>query len=384
MRRWGWLSLGVLIGLLFATVSTAGAQPPRAGLCEGLSGDDLTRCLYSDTDDRLRQLGSTPSATPTPTPTPTSASPTPTPTPTPTQTSAPGWLSGAASDTSVSSAQFGTWRGSELELVATWVNDPALYPLGPKLANCGGCGQYETWQGAIDVAANVPDWQGWSAEASGVHDAFWRSLGKNLAKYRTGKGTTYLRIYHEYNGTWYPWSVKSADRAAFITAWQRTAGIIRSEFPAVKMMLGTAAANGYTVADAWPAGVDVMSVDFYNEWPWCADAACFDSKIENAAGANSLADLQRLAKAKGVPILVSEWASAGQPRAASDGGGGDAPAFMSSFYGWLKANAGTGPGQVLGEVYFNVPGYAARFEIYGGQAVQPKAAAEYRRLWVTN
>ncbi|HEU5485575.1 MAG TPA: hypothetical protein VFU98_11760 [Microlunatus sp.] len=242
----------------------------------------------------------------------------------------------------------------------------------------------------MDVAANVPDWQGWAAEANGVHDGYWRAFGQNLKKYRAGKGTTYIRLYHEYNGDWYPWSVKNPDRANFVRAWERTAAILRSEFPQVKMMLGAAAAGGngrIKVADAWPAGVDVLSIDWYNEWPWCNADACIQDKIEKGAGPNSLGELQRLARTKGVPILISEWGNAARQRPATSGGGGDAPAMMQSFYTWVRTNAGSGPGQVLGEVYFNIGGYDARFELFlNGQAstVMPQAAAKYRELWRHN
>ncbi len=71
-----------IVGLLVPVY----AAPPRDGLCSGLTGDALTRCLYSELDDRLRSLGSTPTASATPTQTPT---PTPRPTPTTSPTVAP-------------------------------------------------------------------------------------------------------------------------------------------------------------------------------------------------------------------------------------------------------------------------------------------------------
>ena len=46
--------------LLLLTTTQAQASPPRPGLCEGLTGDPLTRCLYSDLDDRLGGVKPTP------------------------------------------------------------------------------------------------------------------------------------------------------------------------------------------------------------------------------------------------------------------------------------------------------------------------------------
>jgi hypothetical protein len=246
-----------------------------------------------------------------------------------------------------------------------------------------------SWSKPVDVAANVPDgsFTSWQDEANGAHDAYWHAFGQNLKRYRADKGTTYLRIYHEYNGSDAPWSVKPGQEALFRQAWTRTATILRGEFPAVKMMLGAAAAGGdgrVKVADTWPTGVDVLSIDWYNEYPWCNTQACFDDKIENGGGANSLADLQRLAKAKGVPIELSEWGNAARN---AGGGGGDAPVFFQAAYNWLRANAGTGPGQVLGECYFNIDGYDAQFQLYTGghpNAAQPLSDAKYQQLWRVN
>lgn len=377
-----------MVGLLLAITGPAVAQPPNPDLCADLTGDALTRCLYSALDDRVRALEPTPSPTPTPTPTPSeTATPTPTQTPTPASGS---WLSGASNDSSLTVAQFGSWRGSPTEIVGTWINDPAIYPFGPKISGCGGCGQYADWTGAADVGITPANWQGWAAEAAGANDTFWRNTARKLKEYRAGKGTTYVRPWYEYNGNWMNYSAKSGDLANFKAAFARVDSIFNQEFPEAKMMLGSAAADkGYSVESSWPAGVDVLSIDFYNEWGWCNTQVCFDDKIENGGGANSLADLQRLAKAKGVPIIISEWANANHTRAASSGGGGDAPQFMASMYAWIKANAGTGAGQVMGEVYFNIPsGYDASFWLVKSGLVTnpegPQSAAKYRELWKTN
>ena len=60
---------------------------------------------------------------------------------------------------------------------------------------------------------------------------------------------------------------------------------------------------------------------------------------------------------------------------------------MEAFHGWLNRNAGTGPGQVTAEVYFNIGNYDARFELYLNEQVtpaMPQTAARYRELFRTN
>lgn len=313
-----------------------------------------------------------------------SPSPSATPTPTPTATQPPvsgSWLSGSAGQ-SASNGTFGTWRGSPVEIVGTWINDPAIYPFQPG-------GEHASWTGAVDLGVVPSNWQGWAAESTGANDAFWRATAKKLKEYRGGKGTTYVRPWYEYNGDWMDYSVpnNATDRARFVAAFERVEAIFDAEFPEAKMMLGTAAAGGtasrVTVSEAWPKDVDVLSVDYYNQWRWCNTKACFEDAIENDGGPNSLADLTRLAKAKGVPVMISEWSNAGQVRPASSGGGGEAPVWLAAWYDWLKANAGTGAGQVLGEVTFNIPGYEARFEWYPN-TVMPQTAAKYKELWRIN
>lgn len=349
--------LAALMLLLFTPAAQAATRPAE---CEPLTGDELSWCLWED-------LAGEPSPTPTPTPTP-SASPSSLP-----QGSA--WLSGA-SGSGVASGQFGTWRSAPAEVTSVWLDETPIYPFAPG-------GEYANWTGPADVGISIRgSFKGWAAEASGVNDAWWTTTARNLAKYR-GDRVTFVRPWYEFNGDWFAWSVKSGDRANFVAAWNRVERIFQREYPQAKMMLGAAAAGGGTrvsVADVWPDNVDGLSIDFYNEWPWCNTTSCFDSKIENGGGVNSLEDLRRLAQAKGVPVVLSEWGSAGQPRAASAGGGGDAPVFMSSMHAWISKNAGTGPGQVWAEVYFNVAGYEARFEVYPS-TVQPNAAAEYQRLF---
>lgn len=300
----------------------------------------------------------------------------------------PGWLSGAASKFAADGS-FGEWRGSKVEIGGTWIDNPAVYPLGPKIAGCGGCGEWENFVGAMDIAVTPPnkEIESWAAEAAGAHDEHFRQTFRAIKKAREGKGQVFLRIWHEYNGHWYDYSVRTQEDAKhFKTAFNNVATIAREEIPEAKIMLSTGAAHkpGYpTVAETYPDDslVDGLSVDFYNEWDFCTDQACFDKKIEDGGGLNSLADLQRLGKKHGDPILISEWSNHGGVRPQNEGGGGESPGFMRAWHSWLKKNAGNKPGQVLGEVQFNL--WPDKFEFFDGASsrLHPQTVEEYRRLW---
>jgi hypothetical protein len=346
----------VAAAMLLLLTTPAYAAPPPSTLCPGLTGDALSRCLYSDLDDRLRGV--------VPTTAPTTAAPTTAPPAT------GDWLSGA-SGTQAANGTFGTWRGSPVEIGTTWVNDPALYPIGPKISGCGGCGEWAGFAGPLSISASPSNWQGWAAEAGGANDTFWTQLARNARTLRAGKGQVYLNPYYEFNGDWMPYSVArtTQGQADFQKAFARTSAILRKEFPGVKVVINPAA--GRTVPDAmWPApsAFDVVGIDTYNEWPFCGTASCTGTQISRV----EVLRLQAAARSK--PIAFPEWGNSAV--ASSAGGGGESPAFIDAFHGYLSEHAGTGAGQVLYETYFNITGYTQRFELYPNTA-QPQTAARY-------
>ena len=362
-----WKTVAAAFALLLLA-SPAQAQPPRAGLCPGLHGDALTRCLYSDLDDRLRTLGSVPDPTVPP------SSPPPSPSPSPTSPATGDWLSGAAG-TEAADGTFGTWRGTKVEIAEFWVNDPALYPIGPDIDGCGDCGMWRESSVPVSISAAPPNWSGWANEANGAHDAYWTALARKAKELRTGKGQVYLNPYYEFNGDWMDWSVvrTAQGQADFRAGYARTAAILKKEFPGVKVVLNPGA--GRTVpTDMWPASsaFDVVGIDTYNEWPHCATASCVPTFL------GRIEPLRLAAEARGKPVAFPEWGNSSV--AASAGGGGESPAVIDGLHGYIRDHGGSGPGQVLYETYFNIDGYPARYELFTHGTVnptQPKTAAEY-------
>lgn len=297
------------------------------------------------------------------------------------------WLTGA-SGAKVPDEGFGLWRGTPIEAIGTWINDPAIYPFIPSNPGCPECGEYAAWPGAADIGiAPAPGiWQGWDAEAAGVNDAWWHQVGANLRAAWTARsrGTWYLRPYFEANGDWFEYAIKTKV-ASFKTAFARTMAILRQEFPEAKLMLGVAASSGPVaerplVSSIWPddASFDLLSIDFYNTYPWVNTAAAFATKIASGAGANSLDPLRVLAGTHGKQIVISEWATAAVN---NGGGGGDAPEFIKAMNTWLLQHQD----QVVMEVYFNVTeGYPEQYWLWNGTTPnlkQSQAAARYTTLW---
>lgn len=287
------------------------------------------------------------------------------------------WMSGA-SGPQVADGSFGNWRGDDAEIAGTWVNTPDLYTLQPG-------GELGPWTKPVDVGISPPDWQGWQAEANGVHDAFYHQLFANLKTLRAGKGATYVRPWYEFNGNWMPYSVGAGDIASFKQAWIRVAAIARQEFPDVKLVYCASAANGSDVYAAFPGKeyVDVGGIDFYNNYPFVTTQQGFDAKADNAAGAYSLNDLTRFYGEQGLPVAINEWSNQGAQRGVAEGGGGESPQFIASMHDWMATHAGDGTpqaGRLLYEVQFNL--WPDQFQLFPtDQTVQPQTAAKYAELF---
>ncbi|MGY1650214.1 glycoside hydrolase family 26 protein [Geodermatophilus sp. SYSU D01119] len=96
---------------------------------------------------------------------------------------------------------------------------------------------------------------------------------------RTYPGRVVVRLLHEANGNWYPWSVAHDGDAVTSTgqwqeAWRRIVGIARGQGAANVTFMFCANAEdvgGVPVEDYWPGSewVDVVGVDGYN-WGWDA------------------------------------------------------------------------------------------------------------------
>ncbi|HMR48751.1 MAG TPA: hypothetical protein PKA68_05780 [Arachnia sp.] len=357
-----------------------------------------------------------PAPTPTPSPTP---SPTPTPTPTPTVAPAPkpteepivvppltdttqkpseqpttppstkpsgkGWLSGVATaekGNTNPAGYFADWRGSAVEIGQTWPNTLDFWGVHPGVANSWG-----NFSGPMSVsiapgtASGKPidqnghkGWRGWKALASGDNDSWWRAAAQNLKKLRAGKGTTYVSPMYEFNGEWMTWSV-NGDVSNFKAGWERMAKIWKQEYPESVLVLPVACNRG--VKDDMlpnPNSYDMLGCTIYNAWPWEENGKATIAALEKA---------RKQAQAVGKPIGITEWANSANGK--TPGGGGDAAGFMRAMNDWMKANAGTGAGQLVFEAYFNVDGYALDHRLVAPNGAvsgsQRQAAAEYQRLW---
>lgn len=289
------------------------------------------------------------------------------------------WLSGAAGD-DVATGEFAKWRGSPVSIAGTW-ND-ANKEVQEQQWTVSGV--YGSWGSALDLAVGA-FWDGsWSDAAGGASDDSWHKAMQSIARARSGKpGQVYVRLAHEMNGSWYKWKVTPNDSSSFKEAWRRFVDIARTELPSVKIVFGanngTSGGNA-SIPDIWPGDdvVDVVGVDFYDMWPSYTDEAIWTSQYMATDAGNSprgIGAWLAFAKQHGKPLAFPEWGINWAEDAST--GPQDNPLFIQKMNDFFRANAGTGAGQVLYEIYYNINDVKAQLHPV---ASNPKSADRYASL----
>ncbi|WP_347059032.1 glycosyl hydrolase [Blastococcus sp. HT6-30] len=288
------------------------------------------------------------------------------------------WLSGAAG-TGVSSGEFGEWRGRPVDIVGQWsdTNEAMVH-----LWDMAPGSQWWDWDGPIDTAIGAigPD-ETWAQAAAGAYDTRWRQSLTNLRNLRGDRGTLYIRFAHEMNGNWYPWSVDAGEAEDFQSAWKRFRALQQEIYPESKLVFSLnreSVDSGIDWRETFPGAeyVDVMSVDYYNQFPYVGTAQDWVESLDDvdAYGApKGLEGHRQFAESVGLPLAVSEWSG--------NADWGDSPAFIEGMHDFFSTHAGDGPGEILYEILFNVDGYDRRFYMYGDGVRMPESAEAYRNLW---
>lgn len=285
------------------------------------------------------------------------------------------WLSGASGDGAADGA-LGEWRGDPVDIVGTWAdqgdNQTQLYSIAPG-------GEVADFDGPIDIApGGLLDGETWAAAADGAYDDRWRESLTRMAELRAGKGTTYIRPFHEFNlGGAYPWAVTPDQASDFTTAWKRYRAIQQEVFPQAKLVYGVNVTSSGTDLDwrsTWPGPgqADVLGVDSYNGWPTITSAADFDKQLD-ARGEGGipvgLNAYREQAEQWGVPLAVPEWSGRAEM--------GDESAYVTGMVDWFAANAGDGPGQLVYEILFNAPQDEGNFQLFSDDTRMPASAQAY-------
>jgi Glycosyl hydrolase family 26 len=298
------------------------------------------------------------------------------------------WKSGAAtSDTGA----FATWRGKPLDVEVSWDNrstwaeieDADIY---------GAITAVKSFKGPLELgtamvpgsAATLASGVTFASCAAGTYDTHFATLGTNLVA--EGRGDSFIRLGWEANGNWYAWNAGNAANAQqWILCFQHEVTALRSKAPSVKidwnMNADTKTPASGNATDLYPgdAYVDVVGVDFYDNWPALDTDALWNSHYMDQAsggGPHGLGAWLAFAKSHGKPLSVPEW---GIVNATGNCGcGGDDPIYVTHMHDFFAANAA----DIAYEAYFNLgnsPGDTTF--LVDPATTSPGASAQYKSLF---
>lgn len=291
----------------------------------------------------------------------------------------PGPQLSGASGTGAANGVLGAWRGTAIEIGGTWVDtyeaQTALWAIAPG-------GQWAKWRKDLDIAVGAiyrSRGESWKAAAAGRYDARWRtSLTRMKALWGNRPGTLHIRFAHEFNGFWTPWYVTGKDTGDFVTAWRRYRALQKQILPNAKLVFNpndqTAGRLKLDWRMAFPGAdyVDEMGVNSYNQYPYLTTQEKFDWKINRLDKRGAPLGIERhreFAESVGLPLAIPEWSSNSRL--------GDGAEYVAFFAEWLRAHAGTGPGQIPYEILFHETAYDhGKYAMYP-KTKMPKAAAAY-------
>lgn len=289
------------------------------------------------------------------------------------------WRSGAFSGATLEEHKdFASWRGrplgtalwftaqdnwNALENPYYWVTEYAKDPrVTPVLS-------YALWPGSVRGSL--------AQGATGAYDEHWRTLAKNLVA--QGLPQAIIRPGWEFNGDYYPWSLRDDQGAAdFAAYWRHLVDAMRSvpgarfEFSWNPVLSG----GGVDPAKAYPgdAYVDDIGSDIYNVKlrPELSGDAQWASLVHQRYG---LAWQRSFAAAHGKRVSFPEWGAFSRPSDPALAGGDD-PGFLRHMFAWMRANP---PSY---ENYFDADtGHDIHYGLHTERSVMPRSAATYRSLW---
>jgi mannan endo-1,4-beta-mannosidase len=227
-------------------------------------------------------------------------------------------------------ARFGSWARADSGLIQDHLDLERL--VRTKLPVFSWFQNFSAWQhgltdkiAAIDPAEPYDCMICWepfgipfSEILSGVKDDYFREYFDGAKKY---PGRVIIRLFHEPNGNWYPWSVASRRDGATSTeqwkrAWTRIVWIARNRgADNVRFMFcaNQSDVGGIPIEDYWPGAewVDIIGVDGYN-WGWNLDGTPFQTAEDLIAPMyDRLTRLHQTAE-----FMVGEISSAAHPNKA--------------------------------------------------------------------
>jgi hypothetical protein len=197
---------------------------------------------------------------------------------------------------------------------------------------------------------------------SGAYDADYRTVARNLIA--AGYSDAVLRLGHEFDGTWYPWSARDNEQK-YIEAFRHVRDVFKRESSAFRFeWTGMQATWTAHAPKAYPgdAYVDIIGLDIY----YRSTAEISDTVWDRQYKATLIAH-RDFAISRGKPVSYPEWGRAF----------GDTDRFISLMHGWFSGLPKSGPGRLAYQAYFNPPGQGGNYDLDN----QPTVKRRYVELF---
>jgi len=192
---------------------------------------------------------------------------------------------------------------------------------------------------------------------SGAYDADYRVVAKRLIE--AGYGDAVLRLGHEFDGTWQPWSARD-NESAYIAAFRHVRNVFEKESRAFRYeWTGMHGPWRWHAPGAYPgdAFVDIIGLDIYYRAGGTIGDRQWDREYEAALIAH-----RDFAIARGKPVSYPEWGRARD----------DTNRFIGLMYDWFDSLPKSGAGSLEYQAYFNPPGQRGEYDINNYPAVKKR------------
>ena len=195
-------------------------------------------------------------------------------------------------------------------------------------------------EGRAEIGSNL------RAVADGEFDVAYQRVAERLVD--GGFGDAVIRLGHEFNGEWAPWSAINNEEA-YIAAWRHVHEIFRSV--STEFLFDWTAMRPDWVERgrlAYPGDdvVDIIGLDVYWRVPVGGDA--WETDRWNRQYLSVLSDHLSFAIERGKPVSYPEWGLSG----------GDAAGFVEAMHAWFSELPAEGPGSLRYQAYFNSKEFA--------------------------
>jgi hypothetical protein len=144
------------------------------------------------------------------------------------------------------------------------------------------------------------------AAARGRYNAYYQQTARSLAKY--ANQIYAVRINHEFNGDWEPWSSGNVDPKTWAAGFRNMAAAIRKALPNAKIIwnpnIGQSDPFPYYPGDDV---VDLIGPDAYCQPKFHNSSSDCWNDFLNGSGGNNLSAYTSFGQQHGKPIAIPEW-----------------------------------------------------------------------------